>query len=136
MEEFKGYLLKFGNAVLSNKYIQLNTFQVIPDQRTELSAYRDNNNRLRRTTSPNHKTTIKFQTVPRLTLDEKRALQNQMLVGLLDYNERKYSITYWNDESNSYDSGEFYMPDVTFPIRKITESSIEYDSISFEFIEY
>lgn len=135
MANFSGYLIKFGNTILPNRYIQLNTYQLIPNQRTELSAYRDQNNLLHRITSPNYKTTLKFQTVP-LSLSDKIALQNQMSAGIINYAERKYQITYWNDESNSYITGEFYLPDVTYPIKKITSNDIRYSPISFEFIEY
>ena len=61
---FSGYLLAFGGKILPHEYIQLSTYEVLPYQRTELAAYRDNNNDLHRTTSSNHKTTIRFTTVP------------------------------------------------------------------------
>lgn len=132
---FAGYLLKFGNTMLSHKYIQLDTYQPVPNQRTELSAYRDNNNYLHRNTSFNHKTTLKFDTIP-LTLLQKIDLQNQMSAGLINSVERKYRITYWNDEQNCYITSEFYMPDVTYTIRSITKDDIKYEPISYEFIEY
>ena len=52
MSDFYGYLVKFGNVVLPHSYIQYDTYKVVPFQRTELAAYRDNNNELHRTTSP------------------------------------------------------------------------------------
>ena len=135
MNSFQGYLLKFGYTVLSHQYIQLDTYQAVPNQRTELSAYRDNTNYLQRTTSPNHKTTLRFDTLP-LTLEEKIELQNQMRQGLINETERKYSITYWNDETNEYIPAEFYMPDVTYTIRSITEDSVNYEPVHYEFIQY
>lgn len=133
---FTGYLLKFGNTVLSHKYIQLESYDTTPNQRTELSAYRDNNNSLHRATSPNHKTTIKFTTMPDLTLSQKQTLQAEMSNGLVDTVERKYQITYWNDEQNCYVTSYFYMPDVNYQIRKIDGNNIIYNAVSFEFIEY
>lgn len=132
---FDGYLLKFNGYELPHKYIQLSSYDTTPNQRTELSAFRDNNNRLHRVTSPNHKTTIRFTTLP-LNLIEKSEIQEVMKKGLLNETERKYKVTYWNDETNTYITSEFYMPDVNYQIKKIEDKNIEYNPISFEFIEY
>jgi hypothetical protein len=59
-----------------------------------------------------------------------------MRQGLINETERKYSITYWNDETNEYITAEFYMPDVTYTIRSITEYSINYEPVHYEFIQY
>lgn len=59
-----------------------------------------------------------------------------MSYGLVDSTERKYNVTYWNDETNSYITSEFYMPDINYQIRKIDNYDIEYNPISFELIEY
>lgn len=135
MESFQGYLLKFGNTILPHEYIQLDTYQSTPNQRLELSAYRDSNTDLHRVTSQNYKTTIKFDTMP-LTLAQKIDLQTKMRAGLVNAIERKYQVTYWNDEDNQYDTKYFYIPDVAFPIHSITENDIRYNPVSFEFIQY
>lgn len=132
---FEGYLLKFGGSILPHKYIQLSSYDTTPNQRTELSAYRDNFNSLHRVTSPNHKTAIRFTTLP-LNLEQKQEIQRIMSYGLVDKTQRKYQVTYWNDESNTYITSYFYMPDVNYPIKKIDGSNIEYNPISFELIEY
>lgn len=132
---FEGYLLKFGTQILPHKYIQLSSYDTTPNQRTELSAVRDNNNYLCRVTSPNHKTTIKFSTIS-LDLAEKAEIQAIMSHGLVNETERKYKVTYWNDETNAYKTSEFYMPDVNYPIREIEDNNIKYSPISFELIEY
>jgi hypothetical protein len=133
--EFEGYLLAFNGFILPHKYIQLSSYDTTPNQRTELSAYRDNFNSLHRVTSPNHKTTIRFTTLP-LSLEQKKEIQQIMSRGLVDSTQRKYSVTYWNDETNTYITSYFYMPDVNYPIKKIDGSNIEYNPILFELIEY
>lgn len=135
MSDFSGYLLKFGNTVFPHEYLQFKTYKPVPNQRTELSAFRDNNNYLHRNTSPNHKTTLKFTTIP-VNLAQKKEIQNAMMDGLINGKERKYHITYWNDETNQYVSADFYMPDITYTIVSITDDSINYEPISYEFIQY
>ena len=133
--QFRGYLLKFGNTILPHEYIQIDTYQSIPNQRIELSAYRDSNTDLHRVTSQNYKTTIKFDTMY-LTLEQKIDLQTKMQAGLVNATERKYQVNYWNDEDNQYDTKYFYIPDVAFLIHSITENDILYNPVSFEFIQY
>lgn len=135
MSNFAGYLLKFGSNVLPNKYLLADTFSVTPDHRTELEAYRDNNNLLHRTTSPNTKTEISFDLVP-MTLEDKIIVQNIIANSMINFLERKCLVYYWNDESNCYFSGEFYIPDVTYPIQSVTSKTIKYNSISYTLIEY
>lgn len=132
---YEGYLIAFGGYILPNSYLIQKGYSTIPNQRTELSATRDNNNYLSRVTSPNHKTTIKLTTGV-LHLSEKLAIQSIMAKGLINETERKYSVTYYNDETNSYSTGYFYMPDVTYSVIDTLGNDIIYSSVSFELIEY
>lgn len=137
MSAFQGYLLKFGGTALPNKYIAYDDYGSTPNQRTELQAFRDMNNLLHRDTSPNQKTKIEFNT-PVMYLADKIAMQAVFAAGLIDANERKYNVTYWNDEENAYKSGEFYMPDVEFKIIRVEEDTndILYNKARFALIEY
>lgn len=133
--EYQGYLLAFGGYKLPNSYLIQKGYTSTPNQRTELSAYRDNFNSLHRVTSPNHKTTIRFTTCV-LHLADKMNLQSIMEKGLVDRTQRKYSVTYWDDETNTYRTSYFYMPDVTYPVIDTLGNDIIYSSVSFELIEY
>lgn len=132
---YSGYLLRFGSVSLPNRYIAQGTYSITPNQRTELSAYRDNNNSLHRATSPNHKTKITFSTTV-LDLNDKINLQSIIASGIINNTERKVQVTYWNDETNSYHTSYFYIPDVTFTILDTLGSNIYYNPISYTFIEY
>lgn len=59
MSNYNGYLLKFGNNIMPNKYIT--AFSSTPNQRLETSAERDQNGTLQRATLPNYKTKFRFQ---------------------------------------------------------------------------
>lgn len=132
---YSGYLLSFGSVSLPNRYIAQGTYSITPNQRTELSAYRDNNNNLQRATSPNFKTKITFSTTI-LELNDKINLQSIIASGIINNTERKVQVTYWNDETNSYHTSYFYIPDVTFTILDTLDSNIYYNPISYTFIEY
>ena len=133
MSNYAGYFLKFGGTKLPNSY--LTSFSSTPNQRSELSAYRDNNNLLNRVTSPNFKTKITFKTKP-LFIDEKINMQNIIAGGYTNYIERKASVTYYNDETDSYYTGDFYVPDVNFTVKYCSGNTIVYAPVEITLIEY
>lgn len=137
LSNFQGYILKFGNTIFPQKYLaQSPTFT--PYQRTEAEAYRDANNDLHRVTINNHKTKIEFSTIPNITLEQKIEIENAMKSGLLNEVERKYRVTYWNDDTNSYVSGDFYISDMSYNYVKVDtiKNTLVYDAISYSLIEY
>lgn len=136
---FQGYLLKFGGTLFPHKYLAQDPV-FTPCQRTEAEAYRDANNDLHRVTIDNHKTKFELTTLP-ITLEEKLEIEAAMQAGVVSAVERKYYITYWNDDplsdgANDYRTGYFYLADVSYTHRSITASTIIYESIKYTFIEY
>lgn len=134
---FEGWLLKFGSKVVPNKYLAYDDYTATPNQRTEVEAYRDLNNLLHRDTSPNFKTKIDFNTRP-LYLAEKIDLQSTFASGLVNRAQRRYNVTYWDDEQNTYRTGVFYMPNVDYKIINVDEETknILYNKMRFALIEY
>ena len=92
---------------------------------------------MHRDTSPNFKTKIDFNTRP-LYLAEKIDLQSTFASGLVNRAQRKYNVTYWDDEQNTYRTGVFYMPDVDYKIINVDEETknILYNKMRFALIEY
>lgn len=136
MSNFQGYLLKFGSEVFPNKYLDFDNQASTPNQRAEAEAYVDANNELHRITLPKYRTKIEYNTIDDLSLSDKIAIQNVLSQGLIDSVQRKYLVTYWNDETNSYETSNFYIPDTTFQIKKITSDNIIYRSFKLTLIEY
>lgn len=133
MSNYKGYLLKFGNTKFPNGYFA--EYSSTPDQRMDTDAERDDNGNLQRTTLPTGKTSITFSTHI-LHLDEKINMQNIINSAIVNTAQRKCYVTYWNDETNSYDSGYFYIPDIEFSVMDASNTDLRYNPISIELIEY
>ena len=74
---------------------------------------------LHRDTLPHYRTKIEFETVDDLTLEEKIKIQNVMNSSIINKQERKANITYWNDETNTYTNAKVYVPDIDFTINEI-----------------
>ena len=62
-------------------------------------------------------------------------IQDIMKSGLINEVERKYRVTYWNDETNTYTTGEFYVPDIEFKRKRIENGTIYYGPIRIALVE-
>ncbi|MEA5059384.1 MAG: DUF6711 family protein [Candidatus Pelethousia sp.] len=132
---FQGYLLRGGGATFPHRYINYNTYQATPNQRQDLDAYQDSLGNLHRNVVPHDRSKIIFKTLD-VDLAGKQAIQAFFNAATINARERKCRLTYWNDEENTYKTGDFYIPDITFPVKEITASNIFYDELEIHLIEY
>ena len=137
---FQGWLIKFGDVQLPNSFLLADGWEGTPNQRLEVDAYRDANMLLHRETSSNYKTKLKLN-IRETSLAERMALNNVIglaTLSITEQKERKVSITYWNDETLTYESGVFYMPDITYVIHNLDEERLdmEYNPFSISLIQY
>lgn len=132
---FEGWLIKFGGTAVPNKYLE--KYKDTPNQRIELSAYRDETVILHRETSPNYKSKIVIP-IRKLYLGEKIVLKAIIDSGIISEVERKVSATYWNSEEMAYKSGVFYMPDIEYTISHVDERKLNmvYEPFEIQLIEY
>lgn len=132
---FQGWLVKFGSTILPNGYLE--KYKETPNQRVELSSYRDQAVLLHRETSPNFKSKIVIP-IRKLYLGEKITLKAIVDSGIVNATERKVSVTYWNSEDMDYKSGTFYMPDIEYTISRIDPNrlNIVYEPFEIQLIEY
>ena len=133
---FEGYLMKSCETTFPHKYIQISTYQTTPSQRQDLDSYQDSKGNLHRTVVPHDRSKIVFKTMDNLKLAEKQEIQAFFNGAMTNARERKITLTYWNDEDNIYKTGSFYIPDVTYPIKRIMGNDIVYDSVEYHLIEY
>ena len=133
---FEGYLMKSFGTIFPHKYIQISTYQTTPSQRQDLDSYQDSKGNLHRTVVPHDRSKIVFKTMDNLKLAEKQEIQAFFNGAMTNARERKITLTYWNDEDNIYQTGSFYIPDVTYPIKRIMGNDIVYDSVEYHLIEY
>ena len=137
MTLYEGFDLMFGSTPVPNKYIVAGGLKTTPNQRMEESAERDGNGDLHRETLDNYKTSIEWK-VPKLHLAEKIALQKIINSGMVIEKERKVLLTYWNEETNDYCQGYFYISDIAWTTIYIDEKTNdkEYDSVTIKLTEY
>ena len=120
-----------------NEYILYESWTSTPDRREELVAYRDDNTRnLTRVTAAGKKSNFSFELREGLHLRDKQRIQTFFTSAEVDQEQRKIQLQFWNDETNSYDTGYFYRPNMAFPIRRVTDDDIIYGKLKLEFVEY
>lgn len=90
-------------------YMKLESYQSSPDQRQDLDSYRDANGLLHRNVLSHTATKIEFET-PYMYNFQMRELLDGIKRNLTDVNARNITLMYYNEETDTYKTGEFYMP--------------------------
>lgn len=137
---YAGYLIKLGGAsgtVLPLEYIAFSSYKSTPNQRMEARATRAVTGVLHRTTVEHKATKIEFNT-PLLTNKQLAALNNLLISHFSNVLERKITINYYDQETDSYRNAECYMPDVNYEISRVDQNTntVYYNGIRYAFIEY
>ena len=125
---YQGYLVKVGIHIV-DKYMAHGSYSSTPNMEMDLASYRDANGDLKRNILNHKKTTFEF-TTPYLRLADKQALQAMLP------SRTKLTVTYWNDETNTYTTGDFYIPNVKYEVYSQSNTDILYKPINFQFIQY
>lgn len=137
---YSGYLIKLGGSagtVLPMEYIGIESYKSTPNQRMESKATRSVTGLLHRTTVEHKATKIEFNT-PVITNHQLAALNNLFATHFTNQLERKLTINYYDQETDTYRDAECYMPDVNYDILRIDQdtNTVYYNSIRYAFIEY
>ena len=130
MAEFLGYLLKIGDNIIPNRYIQ--TYLSTPNQVQDIDSYQDVDGILHREILPHTRTKIEF-TTPYLWLNDKIAFQ-ALFPKRLD--QPQITVEYWNDETNTYTTGTFYTPDIQYKPYRIRGNDLQYQPMRIALIEH
>lgn len=135
MTKYDGYLIMLGETIFPMKYIIASTYKSTPNQRTELKAYTNAKNELKRQTASRYRSKVEFETPP-LFLDELAEIRGIINEALIDEKERKLNVKYWNDEYLRYETMTCYMPDIDYTIKEETSGTLLYEPLRLAFIEY
>ena len=134
---FDGNLIYLGsgNTPLPLSFIKVQSYKITPNRRQDLDSTRNANGKLQRTVLDHYATTVEFQTIP-MDNATKNAFMNLMRSNYSIEKEKKMHMRYYCPDTDSYKEGDFYVPDVEFPMLHIFGTNIQYDSLTWEFIEY
>lgn len=126
--KFKGYLLR-NTAVGTFPRLTINSYSCTPNQQSDKNTYVDEQGLLHRDVLPHTSTKIELETIP-MNLNQKINFQKF-------FPERTMvELEYWNDQTNDYEIGTFYVPSIEFSVYAVWGNDIKYNPIRVAFIEY
>ena len=130
---YSGYLVKVNGTQIPNKYIQLTTYAITPNQRMESEAERDTTGALHRTTCEHTATKIEFNTPYIKGID---VAQLNQILGIANNLPRDVSVEYFDPETQSYKPADCYVADLQYTIYSEQNGDLLYAPIRYAFIEY
>ena len=117
------------------RLIKADSYKVTPNQRMESSANRAATGKLVRVTVEHTASKIDLETPP-ITNSDVAYLNDIFTLCYTDSKQRKLNLRYYDPSSDSYKTGEFYIPDIDYEINRISGTVIYYNPVRFAFIEY
>lgn len=133
---FTGELIRVGSYLIPNSIIALDTYDCTPDQRQDVDSYRDLNQDLHRNVADHYKSVVKFQSRNGLAESVIRPVIEGIQSNYTNVKERKVHLQYFNTDTGSYSSGDFYLVQPQYKVIRIDGTQLYYGGINFEFIEY
>ena len=128
--KFRGYLLRnTAVGIIPNRFLQANNYSCTPNQQSDRNTYVDENGLLHRDVLSHTSTKIEFNTPP-IRLNDKIEFQKYFP------SRTVVELEYWNDETNDYEIGSFYVPSIEFSYYAVWGSDIIYNPIRVALIEY
>lgn len=106
---FQGYFIKVGNYTIPLTFMKLESYTSMPDQRQDLDSYRDADGYLHRTVLSHTATKLEFET-PYMRRKDMQQLIQGIRNSFTNVLARQCQVTYYDDETDSYKTGTFYMP--------------------------
>lgn len=133
MGTFLGFLVKNNdnNTVLDNSVLAEDGYKNNPNIQQDEDSYRDANGVLHRNVLPHAPSKAWVNT---LELSEVQKAHIQTVFP----NRKKTNITYWNDETNDYETADVYITDIDWITRKIDKltNMRTYAPITVTIVEY
>jgi hypothetical protein len=102
------YYIKVGNYPIPLKYMFKSSYTMSSNVQ-DLDSYRDADGKLHRNVLPHIAHKLEFET-PYLYKHEFRELFDNIRANLTDVHNRDCELRYYDEESDSYKTGSFYMP--------------------------
>ena len=129
---------RFGNFDFPDKFIKWDGFDEAPNQRQDLDSYTDGYGKTRRTAIKHTKTGIEFTTLS-MSGKDFRMIMDNIVSNYKCYEERNADCRYYDDESGTFKTGEFYLdPSFKAKRKKVDANGVpeKYGEIQWIFIEY
>ena len=116
------------------KFIKLSTYDITPNQRIEESADRSAGGVLVRSTFEHTPSKIEFNT-PYLKGSDVAEVVSLLGINNKSNLKREVSVEYFCPDTQEYQTGTFYAPDIHFVIYRASENELTYMPIRIAMVE-
>lgn len=128
---FDGHYIKVNGTTFPNGLLAKDGgYACTPNQRTDKDSYVDGTGALHRTILPVQRSTVKIKTVDDLPYSQKVIIQTFFVP------RDVVTMEYWNDETNTYETTRFYVPDIEYVHKYQVKGMPHYNSLEITFIAY
>lgn len=104
---YNGYRIKVNGIIFPNRFISKGTFSFVPSERI-VNEWEDADLIKTKYVTENKRAIISFSVIEHESGDDHTEIMDILNVdGVVE-------LEYYNDRSDSYETGEFYMSDITF----------------------
>ncbi len=119
-------------------YIYKESYHATPNQKQDINSKLAANYVLKRRVAAHRRSKIEFNTIPGINNEELYTLSRLFLDNVLNVDEENVRIRYFNPRKNDYEEGTFYLPDITYVIKRTErdKKKVIYASCRFALIEY
>lgn len=119
------------------KHMAFQGYKSTPNVREEIKAYRDDNTRnLTRVTAQGTKTGISIDIIGGLHNAQKKDVIKWFTDHETDALQRKIPILYYDMDSDTYKTGNFYRSDTEYTVLYTTATDIVWNAFTIELAEY
>jgi galactose-1-phosphate uridylyltransferase len=135
---FNGLLFQFGSYEFPQKYIKIESYDSLPNQRQSLDGYTDANGDTHMNNLSHVKSQISF-TTRELTGEEMAEIMHNITSNYVNAKERSAMCVYYDNEYDRYVTGDMYLDQsLKLPIKRLSKDGkkIEkYKEVTWTFIE-
>jgi len=140
---FNGSLISFYNSTTGGwdnfplSYVFKESYRIYPHRRIDMDSGANANGVLVRNVLEHEASTIEFSTRP-MWNDSLGTMMAFIRGHYTIEKEKKLKIKYYAPDLDGYSTGDFYIPDIEFPIDRIdtNKNKIFYNRFTLKFIEY
>ena len=132
---YQGYLVKIGDWELPKSWIKAETYSVLRSGQ-DLDSYRDSDGKLHRTALSHFLTKVEFETPALKTNTEVAEFMKNLQDRYTNKTEKKVNATIYIPETDTYETYDMYIPDITFTMYYADDEMIKYNSFRIALIEY
>lgn len=128
--KFDGNYIYVNDTAFPNSLLAREGYSNTPCIRLDKNSYRDGKGNLHRTILPEKPSAIAIKTIDGFSYGQKLIMKAFFIP------RDVITIRYWNDETDDYETAQFYVPEIKYTHKYQKNGIPYYNALDIEFIAY